>query len=152
MSDLLIKRAIPNATALIAAVANHDEAAVAEVLTTLDVGELHALAIVLASYQAPGSSEADLIRAGVTQAAQRFGIPEAHLRSSSRRQEALDARAVAMYVGWLLGISYSAIGREIGRDHSTVIHAVSRVGETPRLRGIAHNIAEMLGWDREAVA
>lgn len=152
MSDLLIRRAIPNANALIAAVGADDQAAVAEVLTDLDTSELHALAIVLASYNTPGASETDLLRAATSQAAHRFGIPEDHIRSTSRRREALDARAVAMYVGYLLGISYSAIGREIGRDHSTVIHAVTRVGETPRLRGIAHNIAELLGWDREAVA
>jgi chromosomal replication initiation ATPase DnaA len=152
VSDLLIKRALPNAAALVEAVEADDQAAVAEILTTLDVPALHALAIVLAAQSVPETTEGELLRGAVAYAARSFGTTPATVLGSSRAREAVDARAVVAYVGWLLGVSYSRTGREIGRDHSTVMHAVGRVGETPRLRGIAQGIAERLGWDREAAA
>lgn len=149
MSDLLIKRAMPNAAALVDAVANEDQAEVAQVLTTLSTTELHALAIVLAAQVAPETTEAEKMRRAVRLAAGAFGTTTTIVLGTSRVREAIDARAVAAYVGHLLGLSYSRIGREIGRDHSTVMHACGRVGETPRLRGVSHRIAEQLGWDRE---
>lgn len=150
MNDLAIKRAMPNAAALIDAVAGEDRAAVGEVLTTLTTTELHALAIVLAAQIVPATTEAEQMRKAVGHAAAAFGISASMALGSSRTREAIDARAVASYVGYLLGMSSVRIGKEIGRDHSTVLHARGRVGETPRLRGIAQRIAEGLGWDREA--
>jgi chromosomal replication initiation ATPase DnaA len=150
--DMLIKRARPDAAALVEAVAAEDSAAIAEILTTLDTPALYALAIVLADHAAPESTEGETLRNAVAIAARSFGTTVAVVLGSSRTREAVDARAVVAYVGWLLGISYSRVGREIGRDHSTVMHAVGRVGETPRLRTIAHGIAERLGWDREVEA
>lgn len=152
MSDLLIKRAQPNAAALIEAVADEDPAAVAEVLTTLDRQNLYALAIVLAGQVMPATTEDEKMRQAVTHAAHAFGITTTELLSLSRAREVIDARASAAYVGKLLGLSSVAVGRHIGRDHSTVLHAWGRVGETPRLRGISRRIAEQLGWNREEVA
>lgn len=149
MSDLAIKRALPNAVALIDAVTAEDQAAVADVLTTLTVTELHALAIILAARCIPDDSETELMTKAVARAAGALCTSPSVVLGSSRRREAIDARAVACYIGYLLGISYSRIGREIGRDHSSVMHAVGRVGETPRLRGAAQRIAEQLGWNRE---
>jgi chromosomal replication initiation ATPase DnaA len=68
--------------------------------------------------------------------------------SGDRHQAALNARQVVCYVARLLGLSYSEIGREFEQHHTTIINAVVRVGETPRLRGIAASIAAELGWDR----
>lgn len=152
MSDLLIKRALPQAADLIEAVAAEDQAAVAEILTGLNRTELYALTIVLAGQQLPATTETEQMDKAIQLAANAFGCTTGVVLSASRRREALDARATAAYVGHLLGINYTRIGREIGRDHSTVISACSRVGETPRLRGLAHRIAEQLGWDRELVS
>lgn len=152
MSELAIKRAMPSAVALIEAVANEDQADVTAILTTMDTTELHALAIVLAARCIPDDSESELMTKAIARAAGAMATNATVVLSSSRRREAIDARAVACYVGYLLGISYSRVGREIGRDHSTVMHAVGRVGETPRLRGAAQRIAESLGWDREAAS
>lgn len=150
--DLLIKRARPDAAALVEAVAAEDADAIAGILTTLDTPALYALAIVLADHAAPESTEGETLRNAIALSARAFGTTAAVALGSSRAREAVDARAVVCYVGWLFGISYSRTGREIGRDHSTVMHAVGRVGETPRLRGIAQSIAERLGWDREVAS
>lgn len=152
MSDLLIKRAMPIAAALIEAVDNEDPAAVADVLTGLDTTTLHALTVVLAARCVPDTPEAEKVTQAVHRAAGALGTTASIVLSTSRQREAIDARGVACYVGYLLGMNYSAIGREIGRDHSTVMAAVSRVGQTPRLRKLATRIAENLGWDREDIA
>ncbi|HKO27582.1 MAG TPA: helix-turn-helix domain-containing protein [Solirubrobacteraceae bacterium] len=100
----------------------------------------------------PDDAQPEPIVGAVEHAARTFGVTVADIHSPSRRREKVDARAVACYAARLLGYSYVAIGRHVDRDHSTVMHAVSRVGETPRLRGIAERIAGPLGWDREAEA
>lgn len=152
MSDLLIKRALPQAAALVEAVAAGDQDGVAEVLLGRTNAELYALAIVLAGQQLPPEAETEQMSKAVYLTAAAFGTTTSVVLSESRRREALDARATAAYVGHLLGLTYSRIGAELGRDHSTVIHSCGRVGETPRLRGLAQRIAEQLGWDRELVS
>ena len=152
MNDLLIQRAIPSASALIEAVQDHDADTVADILTTLDVPQLHALAIVLADLSRPPASEDEHLGHAIDLAARVFRVPPAAITGPSRNRELVDARAVVCYAGRLLGGSYSGIGRHLGRDHSTVMHACGRVGETPRLRRIATDIAERLGWNREDVA
>lgn len=149
MSDLLIKRAQPNAAALIEAVADEDADAVAEVLTTLDRQGLYALAVVLAGQLMPEDDDTEKMRKAVAMSAHAFGLSASETLGASRERAALDSRAVAAYVGRLFGLSSVRVGKAIGRDHSTVLNAWGRVAETPRLRGIAHRIAEQLGWDRE---
>lgn len=150
MSDLLIKRAEPIATALIQAVSQRDQTAVLELLAEQDPTALHALAIVLADRCSPVDTNAAIVDAAITNAARAFGTTTTAVASGSKYREDVDSRAVACYVARLFGVSHSEIGRHIGRDHSTVMHAVSRVGETSHLRGVAMRLARQLGWEREA--
>ncbi len=59
-----------------------------------------------------------------------FGFPVEELQGKSRRRPLVIARQVAMYVvRELTDLSYPAIAREFGgRDHTTVIHAVEKIG------------------------
>lgn len=152
MNDLLVKRALPNAAALVEAVADEDQDAVAQILVGLPRTDLYALAVVLAGQLLPETDAQQRMAQAVRMAASMFHTTTSEVLSTSRSVEALDARAVAAYAGKLLGLPSTQIGKEIGRDHSTVLHACGRVGETPRLRAAAQRIAEQLGWDRGEVA
>ena len=59
-----------------------------------------------------------------------FGFTVEDLNGKSRRRPLVTARQVAMYVvRELTDLSYPAIAREFGgRDHTTVIHAVEKIG------------------------
>jgi chromosomal replication initiator protein len=53
-----------------------------------------------------------------------YQLPQKVLKSSSRRQSAVSARAMAVYLAReLAGLSYERIGNALGgRDHSTIMH------------------------------
>jgi chromosomal replication initiator protein len=59
-----------------------------------------------------------------------FGFSVEDLCGTSRRRPLVNARQIGMYVfRELTDFSYPAIAREFGgRDHTTVIHAVEKVG------------------------
>ncbi len=59
-----------------------------------------------------------------------FGYSEEEIRGKSRRRPLVIARQIGMYVfREMTDMSYPAIAREFGgRDHTTVIHAVEKVG------------------------
>jgi chromosomal replication initiator protein len=59
-----------------------------------------------------------------------FGFTVEEIRGKSRRRPLVTARQIGMYVfRELTDLSYPAIAREFGgRDHTTVIHAVEKVG------------------------
>ena len=59
-----------------------------------------------------------------------FGFPVEEIIGASRRRPLVTARQVAMYVfREATELSYPAIAREFGgRDHTTVIHAVDKIG------------------------
>lgn len=65
------------------------------------------------------------IPAAVTRAAAVFGVSEGAILSDSRDSQAVAARHA---VAWVLrnesGLSLIAIGRILGRDHSTVMYAI----------------------------
>lgn len=146
MREHLIRERRVSVDRLIEAVARRNPDAVAAVLNPLDRADLEAVAIILADFVDP---EETLVNGALVFAARAFHVTQDDLLSPSRRRECIDARAVACYSARLLGFSYPRIGKAIERDHTTVMAACSRVGETPRLRGIAQRIAEQLGWDRE---
>lgn len=149
-NDLLVHQATATADELADAVLVQDPDHVHRILTPLTRQELYALAVVLADRVPNPATDADQIRTATELAARRYGTSRAAVLSDSRRREDLDARAVVAYVGHrLLLLSASFVGRQIGRDHSTVLHACGRVGETPRLRSTAEQIATQLGWNRE---
>ena len=59
-----------------------------------------------------------------------FGFDVEEIIGASRRRPLVTARQVAMYVfREITDLSYPAIAREFGgRDHTTVIHAVDKIG------------------------
>jgi chromosomal replication initiator protein len=59
-----------------------------------------------------------------------FGFPIEEITGKSRRRPLVTARQISMYVfRELTDLSYPAIAREFGgRDHTTVIHAVEKIG------------------------
>ncbi len=75
----------------------------------------------------PGLTMPDILR--VT--AKHFGIEADDLRSKGRRQELVQARQVAMFlIREMTSHSYPEIGQYFGgRDHSTVMYAVQKVGD-----------------------
>lgn len=57
-----------------------------------------------------------------------YGIEADMLRSQSRKKETLIPRQVAMYLMQrMAGMSSPEIGREFGKDHSTVLHSINRI-------------------------
>jgi len=59
-----------------------------------------------------------------------YGVPVERMHARTQLTTPTRARHVAMYlVRSYCRMSYPEIGRLFGRDHSTVLHAVRRVGE-----------------------
>jgi chromosomal replication initiator protein len=58
-----------------------------------------------------------------------FGLPQKQLKSSSRKQSAVTARATAVYLARELTLaSYDQIGHALGgRDHTTIMHNYKKV-------------------------
>lgn len=62
--------------------------------------------------------------------ARHYGLDPSGLTGKSRRQEVALARQVAMYLcREVLGSSFAEIGQHFDRDHSTVMHACSKIGQ-----------------------
>jgi chromosomal replication initiator protein len=84
-------------------------------------------------------------------AAQEFGVERDSLLARDRRPDVAMARQVAMYVAReLTEHSLPEIGRGIGgRNHSTVLHAVNRIGAAirtdPAVRNAVDNLHRRLG-------
>lgn len=154
--DRLANAMLPVAAAITIAIDEEDAAEIERLLTGLSTQQLYALAVVLAAHVDPDRpmvrrpASAGATKKAARRAALAFGTDIEAVMGDSRRREVLDARAVVYYAAHLLGENYSQIGRVMSRDHSTVMHGYSRVGTTPRLRGIAEQIARDLGWDRDA--
>ena len=73
----------------------------------------------------PSPTAAELI---VAVAAARFDVPERELRGLSRSRRVVMARHTAMYLCRTLGgLSLPAIGTELGRDHTTVLHGIRQI-------------------------
>ena len=75
----------------------------------------------------PGPITATLI---LDKTSQMFGFSLDEITGKSRRRPLVTARQISMYVfRELTDLSYPAIAREFGgRDHTTVIHAVEKIG------------------------
>lgn len=69
------------------------------------------------------------LREIIAAVARHFGLPQKQLKSQSRRQSIVTARAVAIYLAReLAGASYEQIGRALGgRDHTTIIHNYRKI-------------------------
>lgn len=82
-----------------------------------------------------------------------FDIPEIELLEFTRKYAIVKKRQVLMWILKKSGKqSLSGIGRRMsGRDHSTVLHAVRKVDETPALLELAEEMqATVLFLEREA--
>jgi chromosomal replication initiator protein len=82
--------------------------------------------------------------------AREFGVQAQELLARNRRPEVARARQVAMYLAHELSHESSAeIGRELHRDHSTVLHAIKRVqADLPtdrHLQTAVDNVRQRLG-------
>ena len=147
---------LPAAAALVCAVADHDPDEVAKVLA--GVTDWQALAVVLAGHVPPDSplgvvatlSPEQKANAILRETAIRFGLTTAQIRSQDRHREVVDARACAMAAMRYAGLSTPFIGRQVERDHTTVLHAAGRVGENAHLRAIALSMAGRVGGARPA--
>lgn len=75
-----------------------------------------------------------------------FCLPKSQLKSASRRQSIVAARAIVVFLAReLAGATYEQIGRALGgRDHTTIMHNYRQI-ETRRLRDSAlqHSISEL---------
>lgn len=75
-------------------------------------------------------------------AAKTFGTTPDAVLSPARAQEVCDARAVAMSAARASGLSLPKIAEEFGKDHGSVMHAIKRTADRPRLAAAAATIAE----------
>lgn len=122
----LLCRGLPDSLSVrrLAAVVNH--------LRLLDENKkpIDAVAIQAAITVASGGNE-PTIGAIAKAVARRFQLKTAELKSSTRRQQVVRARALAMYLGrQLTASSLQQIGEYFGgRDHSTVLHACRKTSE-----------------------
>lgn len=146
MTEMLIRTQRLTVDQLIEAVLRRDPEMVSQVLNPLDRRELEAVAIILADHVDPEQAR---ILSVIRMSAKTFKITREAITSAARDTASVDARAVAVYALRLFDLSYKRIGDVLGgRDHTTMINAAARAGESPRLRGIATAIAIELGWER----
>jgi chromosomal replication initiator protein len=83
----------------------------------------------------------------ISKTSEMFGFPVEEIKGASRRRPLVTARQIAMYVfRELTDLSYPAIAREFGgRDHTTVIHAVDKIGTLMReRRQIYEQVTELI--------
>jgi chromosomal replication initiator protein len=76
-----------------------------------------------------------------------FGFTVEEIKGASRRRPLVTSRQIAMYAfRELTDLSYPAIAREFGgRDHTTVIHAVDKIGALMReRRQIYEQVTELI--------
>jgi len=140
------------AAALVCAVSDRNHTDARTVLRDLSKSELRDLATWLAGHVDPdrpftpralGADRAT--EECLTRAAAMFDTTVAAMKSGSRRPEHVRPRHVAIYAARLCGASFPQIGRAFGQHHTTVMYAVSRVGENPGMRRLAHELAEQVG-------
>lgn len=124
----------------------HDH--VAGLIAPLDAEQLRSLVTVLAAQvdqSAPASSAtgpAAVCELAINAAAPMFGTTPEAILSAERSRPVSDARAVAMTAARETGLSLPAIAEHFNKDHGSVIHAVRRTAERPRLADAAARVSE----------
>ncbi len=124
----------------------HDQ--VADLIAPLDADQLRSLVTVLAvqvDQSVPASSAtgpAAVCELAINAAAPMFGTTPGAILSAERSRPVSDARAVAMTAARETGLSLPAIAEHFDKDHGSVIHAVRRTGERPRLADAAARVSE----------
>lgn len=152
------EQAIPHAARLVCGVAAHDADETHDVLLSLDVDGLRALAVVLAASVDPDrplggltrtETPAQLVGRIVLAVTIRTGVGVTAIYGRDRHADVADGRAIACWVASELGLGPSAIGRALDRNHATVMHAIDRVINTPRLLGLAREVLADLQQEDE---
>ncbi|MEV5003875.1 helix-turn-helix domain-containing protein [Nocardioides sp. LML1-1-1.1] len=124
----------------------HDQ--VADLIAPLDAEQLRSLVSVLAvqvDQSTPASSAtgpAAVCELAINAAAPMFGTTPEAILSAERSRPVSDARAVAMTAARAAGLSFPAIAEHFNKDHGSVMHAVSRTAERPRLADAAARVSE----------
>lgn len=112
--------------------------------TTPDV---HAIRAAIGSIEPTHDLSADRVAKSVSRL---YKLKLSDLKSSTRRQEVVRARSLAMFLTrQLVGSSYHQIGKYFGgRDHTTVLHACRKteaaLQDDAELRGAADEVTEQL--------
>ena len=80
----------------------------------------------------------------MTRAAQGFETTPEAILGADRHRTVTDARAVAMTAARRSGLTLTAIAEHFDKDHTSVIHAVRRTEDNPRLLNAAIRIGEQI--------
>lgn len=146
----------PRAAALVCAVEERDARAIEDILTQLDTDGLYALAVILADSVDPDRpltraveidrSPRRVVMECAAEVADEYMISVEDILSRSKDAEILAARHVTCWMAAARGVTSTAIGRALGRDHSTALNSISRVTGTPELRRVGERLMR-----REAV-
>ncbi|WP_207619472.1 helix-turn-helix domain-containing protein [Nocardioides sp. IC4_145] len=124
----------------------HDQ--VADLVAPMDADQLRSLVAVLAVQvdqtlpAAPATGPAAVCELAINAAAPMFGTTPEAILSAERSRPVSDARAVAMTAAREVGLSLPAIAEHFNKDHGSVIHAVRRTAERPRLAVAAARVTK----------
>jgi hypothetical protein len=124
----------------------HDQ--VADLIAPLDADQLRSLVTVLAvqvdqtTPASPATGAAAVCELAINAAAPMFGTTPEAIQSAERSRPVSDARAVAMTAARETGLSLPAIAEHFNKNHGSVIHAVRRTAERPRLADAAARVSE----------
>jgi chromosomal replication initiation ATPase DnaA len=135
-NDLLTRQVLATAAALLDAAARGDRFKMRQIMRTV-VAE-------------PGTAKD--ISSILRETAIEFGTTMELILHGGTDRELVDARHVVCFVAKSLGHNYSYIGRQIERDHSTVMSAVRKVSKSDRLRVAAANVSARIGVEYEQAA
>ena len=125
---------------------HHDQ--VADLIAPLDAAQLRSLVTVLAIQvdqtmpKAPATGPAAVCELAINASAPMFGTTPEAILSAERSRPVSDARAVAMTAARQAGLSLPAIAEQFDKDHGSVLHAVRRTAERPRLAAAAAKVSE----------
>jgi hypothetical protein len=121
---------------------------VADLIAPLDADQLRSLVTVLAVQvdqtmpSAPATGPAAVCELAINAAAPMFGTTPEAILSAERSRPVSDARAVAMTAAREVGLSIPSIAEHFNKDHGSVIHAVRRTAERPRLADAAARVSQ----------
>jgi chromosomal replication initiation ATPase DnaA len=78
------------------------------------------------------------IRSGaiLADAADLYGVGVEQVLSNSREDRVVKARQAACWLMRGFGLSFPRIGAIVGRDHTTVMHACTKIDNDPAIRAI----------------
>lgn len=136
------------AGSVLEAASRGDRSAIGELTAPLDVDQLRSLVTALAVQvdktmpSGTASGPAAVCELAINAAAPLFGVTPEAILSSQRSRPVSDARAVAMTAARHSGLSLPSIGEHFGTHHASVIHAVRRTQEQPRLTDAAARVAK----------